>query len=329
MTTTARELYDQYAELHEQYKSQARQLEIALAECIGERGVLKASVSARAKEPLELFKKQLRKKYSDPWSECADIIGARVIVGTSSERSEVVASLRNSKVLEVVEVENQEEQSDPSVIRYRGLHAHITSDAVRRPDGTLLQCEVQIRTAAQHAWAETEHRYIYKKGEVPDAVRRHFNRLLVLMELFDLQLEEGVAMARELDGFRRLELSQYLEVTVNHLTHAPSDAQLTMDVIEQVEAAGLGSAVELRALVEVYMRENLEEVLSVIDEYGPQSDSHDVTSGWITTQGELILVLALLDRDEYQLSNALAGSDLFDPVERLAMATGRIGFLRN
>nr|WP_223169237.1 hypothetical protein [Microbacterium sp. MF43] len=321
-------MYEQYAGLHAQYKAQASQLQVDLAECIGERGVLKAAVSARAKEPLELFKKQLRKKYSDPWSECSDIVGARVIVGTSSERSEVVASLRSSNLFQVIAIENQEEQSDPSVIRYRGLHAHITSDAVQRPDGTPLQCEVQIRTAAQHAWAETEHRYIYKKGEVPDAVKRHFNRLLVLMELFDLQLEEGVSMARELDGFRRLELAQYLEATVNHLTRAPSDAHLTMHVIEQVESAGLGSATELRALVEVYMRENLGEVSTVINEYGPKSESHDVSSGWITTQGELILILALLNRDEYALSNALEGSDLFDPVERLAMATGHMGFLR-
>lgn len=329
MTTTARELYDQYLPVHKQYEEHARQLENDLAECIGEWGVLKASVSARAKEPLELFKKQLRKKYADPWSECADIIGARVVVGTSSERSEVVASLQSSKLFDVVGIENQEDHSDPSVIRYRGLHAHITSGAIRRPDGTPLPCEVQIRTTAQHAWAETEHRYIYKKGEVPDTVKRHFNRLLVLMELFDLQLEEGVTMARELDGFRRLELSQYLEVTVNQLTHEPNDAHLTMDVIEEMEAAGLGSAVELRALVEVYMREHLEEVERVIRENGPRSESHDVTSGWLTTQGELILMLALLNRDEYELSNALQNSDLFDPVERLAMATGHAGFLRS
>src|SRR5699024_10331571 len=113
---------------------------------------------------------------------------------------------------------------------------------------TAMQCEVQVRTAAQHAWAETEHRYIHKKGEVLSAVERHFNRLLVLMELFDLELEEGVRMARELDGFRRLELSHYLEIAVNQLTHVPGDAQLTMSAIEELESVGLGSAVELRAV---------------------------------------------------------------------------------
>lgn len=325
---TAREFYDEYIANYESFKRQARDLELHLSSGIEARGVHKASVSARAKEPLELFKKQLRKKYEHPWSDCADIIGARVVVATSSERSEVVASLQESSQFDVLEIENQEVESDPSKIRYQGLHVHVTSDFVHRPDGSPMQCEVQVRTAAQHAWAETEHRYIYKKGEVPHNVKRHFNRLLVLMELFDLELEAGVRMARELDGFRRLELSHYLEISMNHLTHVPGDAQLTMSAIEQFETAGLGSTTELRAIVDVYMRDNLSEVQRIIDEFGPESESHDVASGWIFTQGELLLILALLQRDEYQLSNALQGSDLFDPVEKLALATGHTGFLR-
>ncbi|WP_426320743.1 GTP pyrophosphokinase [Microbacterium sp. E-13] len=328
MADTARELYDNYAALHSNYQAQARELEVRLAGCIGERGILKASVSSRAKEPLELFKKQLRKRYTDPWSECSDIVGARVVVGTTSERSEVVASLQASKLFEVIEIENQEAESNPSEIRYRGLHVHVISDIVRRPDGTPMQCEIQVRTAAQHAWAETEHRYVYKKGEVPHTVKRHFNRLLVLMELFDLELEEGVKMARELDGFRRLELSHHLEVAVNQLTDVPGDEHLTMAAIEELESAGLGSAVELRAIVDVYLRDKRDELRRVVEEHGPNSDSHDVSSGWILTQGELILLLALLDKDEYQLSNALQHSDLFAPAETLALATGHMGFLR-
>lgn len=329
MNSSARDLYDQFLDLHDQYQAQAQDVERYITECINERGVLKAAVSARAKQPLELFKKQMRKNYRDPWAECPDIIGARVIVGTISEKSEVVDSLQASPFFEVIEVEDQEETSDPSEIRYRGLHVHVKSDAVKRPDGTPMQCEIQIRTAAQHAWAETEHRYIYKKGQVPDDVKRHFNRLLVLMELFDIELNNGVEMARELDGFRRLELSQYLEVTVNQITHVPGDAHLTMTVIEHLESAGLGSATELRAIAEVYMRDHSEEVRKILREHGPHSESHDVSSDWITTQGELILMLALLHKDEYQLSNALQNSDLYQPVENLALATGHMGFLRD
>lgn len=164
---------------------------------------------------------------------------------------------------------------------------------------------------------------MYKKGEVPDQLRRHFNRLVVLMELFDKEIEEGVTMAKELPGFRRLELSHALEHSITDITKSPNDQVLTMEAIEQLEGIGFGNSTELLSL-----SSHADELTSVMEEHGPEASGHDVSRDWIFSQGESILFLALLEEDEYRLSNALQGSDLYTLAEPLAIASGHTGYLR-
>lgn len=325
---SARALYDEYSTAHKHFESQARKLEQLLLDLTQSSSLGKSVITVRAKDPLELFKKQLRKRYPDPWTECPDIVGARVVVGTQTEKSEVVRILSESSRVTVA-IEDQAVDAKPDLIRYHGLHVHLTSEELKDSRSEPLRCEVQVRTMAEHAWAETEHRYIYKKGSVPDELKRHFNRLLVLMELFDKELVEGVRMAKELPGFRRLELSNVLEHTLSGITRMPSDHALTMETISELENAGFGSSTELLALVNDYVADRSDELAEIINSHGPRAASHDVSRDWIFSQGESVLLLALLDADEYRLSNALQGSDLYAPTEHIALASGHAGFIRD
>lgn len=324
---SASSLYDEYSKAHDHFVEQAQVLERLLQELVRPGALGKSIIAARAKDPLELYKKQLRKKYEDPWRDCPDIVGARIVVGTPIEKSDVLRILSTSSRIKA-DVEDQSKDATPHEIRYRGLHVHVTSEELKDSRGEPLRCEVQVRTMAEHAWAETEHRYVYKKGEVPDQLRRHFNRLLVLMELFDKEIEEGVTMAKELPGFRRLELSHALEHSISDITKSPNDHVLTMEAIEQLEGIGFGNSTELLSLVTSYLSTHADELTSVMEEHGPQAPGHDVNRDWIFSQGESILFLALLEEDEYRLSNALQGSDLYTLAEPLAIASGHTGYLR-
>lgn len=330
MTTSAgaTALYEEYAKAHEHFVAQAHALESLLSELVQSGSVSKSIITARAKDPLELYKKQLRKKYEDPWRDCPDIVGARIVVGTPIEKSDVRRMLSSSPRVSAV-IEDQAEEATPHEIRYRGLHVHLTTEELKDSRGEPLRCEVQVRTMAEHAWAETEHRYVYKKGDVPDPLRRHFNRLLVLMELFDKEIAEGVTMAKELPGFRRLELSHVLEHRISDMTESPNDHILTMETIEQLEGIGFGNSTELMSLVKTYLGSHADEVAAVMEQHGPKAAGHDVSRDWIFTQGESILLLALLEEDEYRLSNALQGSDLYALAEPLAIASGHTGYLRD
>ena len=52
------------------------------------------------------------------------------------------------------------------------------------------QVEIQLRTVAQHIWAEASHRLQYKRlKSVPPAIRRTINRVSALLETVDLEFE--------------------------------------------------------------------------------------------------------------------------------------------
>ena len=57
-------------------------------------------------------------------------------------------------------------------------------------DCQALQAEIQLRTIAQHTWAEASHLLQYKhESSVPFEVRRSINRVAALLETVDLEFE--------------------------------------------------------------------------------------------------------------------------------------------
>jgi len=286
--------------------------------------------NGRAKNPLELFKKQRRKRYANPWSECPDLVGARIILPESSLKSVVVDTLRASSTLEVLDVEDQVATARPDELRYQGLHVHVQHPDFIGVDGQPIRCEVQIRTIAEHAWSETEHSYIYKKPiDLPPQVARIFSRLLVLVELFDQELAKGVEQVKALESYQRLELARHLEQLLQPYAPSPADLSLSMETIEELTLSGHGSTAELGALADRFVSERSPTLAELMSAHGPGAPAFDISVDWILSQGESILLLALLDKDEYALGSSLAGSDVYPTVEALALRTGHTGFLQD
>lgn len=324
------DLYRQYLEQEASYEFAARAYASLLERSLTAAGVEGFSITARHKVPLELFKKQRIKHYQDPWIDCPDLVGARVIVADRTRMSEVQAILENASEVGVFEVEDQAAEADPATISYRGLHLHARSADIVNANGIAIRCEVQVRTIAQHAWAETQHRLVYKKPiEVPRDIARLFNRLLVLIELFDLELEKGVVAMQDLESYKALELSRHLETILSAYTHIPSSLELTIETVSELSRTGLGSVDEIRDLTDGYVARNESSVEQLVREYGPASNGFDVAEDWILSQGECLVFLALLDARPDAFSNALHGSDLYPVVESLALKTGNTAFLRS
>lgn len=324
------DLYQEYLAQESLYAGAAQSFDQQIRDCLELAGIVPFSVTARHKVPLELFKKQRKKRYANPWLDCPDLVGARVIVSDKEVMSEVQAILANASELEVFEVEDQALGADPAKISYRGLHLHARSSGIVNSNETPIRCEIQIRTIAEHAWAETQHRFIYKKPiEVPPEILRLFNRLLVLIELFDLELAKGVVTMQALESYRALELSRHLDTLLASYTRTPSSLELTIETLQELSSAGLGSIDELRDLTDSYLTLNADTVANLIEEYGPSSAGFQVEEDWILTQGESLVFLALLEARPDQFSNALHGSDLYPAVESLALKTGNSAFLRD
>lgn len=321
-------LYDRYREMLESYTSAAHQFETLIGDALAEAAVVPRSLKARSKDPLELYKKQKKKNYEDPFLDCPDIVGARVVLSLSSQKPSIEKLLDGFKGTEVFLVEDQAIKADPTKLKYKGLHLHIRNDAIRNAEGTPIRCEVQVRTMAEDSWAETEHRYVYKgPGEIPSDVRRVFARLLVLVELFDQELSKGVEMVTSLADYDHIRFVRELEEKFSTVVQIPMDEELTIETLRTLEEAGVASLGDMRSAVSNYFEKNVAKITDIVQQHGPASSAFDIRNGWIITQPESLLLLALLEENEYNLSTHLRSTDLYEPTEVLALWSNHPGFL--
>ncbi|KJC62897.1 GTP pyrophosphokinase [Agreia bicolorata] len=325
---SAAELYIGYAAQEETYRNASEEYLTRLQAVLIEADIQAALLEARHKKPLELFKKQRRKNYANPWSDCPDLVGVRIVVPLTTDKARVVHAVRGALAFESVEVEDQSVGANPQEIAYRGLHIHLTSDQVNE-DGLKIRCELQVRTVAEHSWAMTEHKYVYKKvPHLPYEVERTFRRLLVLVELYDLELSRGVDLVKSEPAFAEMSLVLHLEELFEGMTGRVGDQETTREIVALL-AASLGASCEtLRSKLDAFLKSKRDVVEQFFLEHGPESDRFEVDSDWFVTQPEVLLILALLEEDEYELSNALSSSDAYQYVEPIALWTDHPGFLR-
>jgi hypothetical protein len=72
------------------------------------------------------------------------------------------------------------------------------------------QAEIQVRTLAQHIWAEASHKYQYKQEQnIPPTVRRSIYRASALLETIDLEferiLEQRIEYRNEIENPEEIE----------------------------------------------------------------------------------------------------------------------------
>jgi ppGpp synthetase/RelA/SpoT-type nucleotidyltranferase len=157
-----------------------------------------ASATARVKES-DSFETKAAKcdstddpRYLRPLSSIHDQVALRVVVLHAG-----LLSLARDLIQAVPEliVEDYEDKSiEHSTNRsfgYGGIHLLIrpVEVDVPRPDhddcGALDRVEIQVRTQAQHAWAEVEHRLRYKGDGVENEASRALDRAAALFETAD------------------------------------------------------------------------------------------------------------------------------------------------
>ena|GEM_PF-5584787 len=148
-------------------------------------------VSARAKDVDSLLRKMVFKYKSDDLAKATDRAGARVVVHLPARVDDVRQIVRDLFPEHI----EQDKSADykPDQFFYRGVHfdATVPESGVDTSAVTgALICEIQVRTVAEHAWSVLSHLLTYKSpGEdaIPDEMRRRINRLIAIVELFDLE----------------------------------------------------------------------------------------------------------------------------------------------
>jgi ppGpp synthetase/RelA/SpoT-type nucleotidyltranferase len=166
-----------------------------------------AIVTARAKDVSSFAEKCVRKadKYPDPVHQFTDLCGGRVIVQTLSQVEDVRRFVERNFI--VVETEDISLRLGDQEFGYRDRHYIVQLDPQRAevigfapeecPAIGERKAELQIRTLAQHAWADTLHDRTYKSPLHPTTDTLRATALLAaLMEEGDRNFDQ---LANELD----------------------------------------------------------------------------------------------------------------------------------
>ena len=158
------------------------------------------SVKSRVKAYESVIDKIDRKKYPD-LSAVTDLVGVRVVC-LYKQHIDPVASLLQTE-FDIVERIDKRPDHDPGRFGYSSLHllCRLQSNRtglVEYSSINSLIFEVQIRTILQEAWAEIEHRMIYKKTEeAPANIRREIARTAAMLESADASFDEAYNRHKE------------------------------------------------------------------------------------------------------------------------------------
>ncbi len=181
-------------------------------------------VQTRVKSWSSIAKKLERKAMSlEHIKDLSDLVGVRLIFLFSRDVEKTCHLV--SKSFKLIEQENTMGRLREDQFGYQSLHltvqtpsAWLRIPSLKRFAGW--RAEVQIRTLAQHIWADASHRLQYKNETgVPLPVLRSIYRLSALLEIADLELERVL-------GTREVYLQQEDDL--------PADEPLNVDAVRMV-----------------------------------------------------------------------------------------------
>ena len=176
----------------------------ALQSILKKGGIEVHSISYRVKDFDSFWNKFQRKLYKEPFKQVEDLCGLRIICFYSSDLAKVASIIHKEFV--VKESVNKETLLAPDSFGYRSLHFIVTvkdswlnAPNYRELDG--IKAEIQVRTILMHAWADFEHKLLYKRPEhVPNQFKRTLCQLSALFEVADEQFDN---LRKEKERYRR------------------------------------------------------------------------------------------------------------------------------
>jgi putative GTP pyrophosphokinase len=197
-----------YTKLQPLYKSLAEEVQFTLDKRLQEAEIKFSAVTHRVKTEESVRKKIEIKSYSNPLEEVTDLAGVRIVYLYSNDFERIKEII--AKEFEVIEIVDK--RSDRGIDKFGYVAVHFIvrlgqkSSGARYDDLKSLECEIQVRTVLQDAWAIINHQIMYKhEKDVPVPLLRKVNSLAGLLEAADYQFD-----------YIRLEREQYIGEVVSN-----------------------------------------------------------------------------------------------------------------
>lgn len=215
---------------------QFKQLGSELAETLRNeirREGLWAEVESRTKEIDALIRKLIRKP-EHSYDSLGDKVGVRVILRYKDEIDLVLRIA--SSLFDLSNVENTADRLRSDTVGYLGIHAamrfHAGHAKASEYPPEKFSAELQVRTLAQHLWAEMAHDSVYKNDETLRPLSNQLKRrIYILAGVVELADEEFNRIEREIPSMPELNILKTLERHHYRLTTRRGDPETSLDII--------------------------------------------------------------------------------------------------
>lgn len=223
-TLTPAQWGEQYRERRPSLVICTEKLRDLVSDLLSQKGIGAFQLEARTKS-VESFIEKLERKsgqYADPLSEMTDLVGLRVVTYYQEDVSEVCKLIESEFTCDKDNSIDKTGALAANEFGYNGVHyiASLTATRKQLPEWTqcaAIWCELQVRTALQHAWAAIEHKLNYKAGfTTTPELKRGLYRLSALLELADEEFARLRTISDELVESQRERIQRGdQEATIN------------------------------------------------------------------------------------------------------------------
>lgn len=268
-----------------------------------------AEVSGRIKSHRSIIGKAYRNPGNPRvWEDFGDLVGLKAIFPTTrgvESFSEWLLEQQDwSPVLD-------DKKGAPSELKYQAKQFDLASRDITDSKGKPIKIEVQVRTAASDAWYVVDHRLKYKGiVELPDELKRKLNRLIVLTELFDEEIEAVLSRQAELPEYAaaRLytDLVHFFEVMFTDQIRASRPEGLFELLLSAYEENDFDS---LTLYLRDFFSRHKNQLLPVIENHHIESANYVEHRDWLYYEPETLLIAERSLTKPAMLANVIRNSD--------------------
>jgi hypothetical protein len=282
------------------------------------------TVTARAKDVRSFHKKILAKRYNDPWRQMTDKAGVRAVVHKAKDVDRLLELLKQEFGADIISVEDKRQVLNPELLAYSGIHVQVVAEQ-ETDDYEAIECEVQLRTAAQDAWSIVSHQLLYKPLlELPTQVQHSIYRLVALVELFDVEVQRVMDLLPTLPGAEVLDLLDIAESRFLSLAHSPSNKEVSIQILRAVAGSiDTSERQNYATLLDAFIDSERDKLTQLFEEYGAHSVVSYVPSYLLFGQAESLILLERLTAKPHALVALWRANDL--PEEYLEALAGAAG----
>lgn len=210
-----------------------------------------------------------------------------------------------------------EKEGSPSELKYQAKQFDLRADDIADSTGAPIKIEVQVRTAASDAWYVVDHRLQYKgMVELTSDLKRKLNRLIVLTELFDEEVDAVIkhqatlpeyAAARLYEGL--VKLSESLSDGYVRTTRPEGLLELVLRAYTESEIDGVS------AELETFAENHRDALAEVMTQHHHGSATFLEERDWIYYEPEALLIAERAVHRPALLRSAIDSSDFQRVIE--------------